>query len=58
MIRPLKLEENLYLVEWKYKDFLKIGNEFQGETIVKLEKIEYVSKEFVRVFTEKYDNHL
>lgn len=58
MIKPLKLEENLYLVEWKYKDFLKIGHEFQGKTIIKLEKIKYVSKEYVRVVTESYDNHL
>ena len=57
-MRPLKLEENLYLVEWKYKDFLKIGHEFQGKTIIKLEKFEYVSKDYVRVFTENHYNNL
>lgn len=57
-MRLLKLEENTFLVEWKYKDFLKIGHEFQSKTIIKLEKIEYASKDYVRVITEKYDNHL
>jgi len=58
MVKPLKIEENTYLVEWKYKDFLKIGHEFQGKTIVRLEKIEYVSKDFIKVMTEKHENHL
>jgi hypothetical protein len=57
-MKPLKIEEDLYYIGWKYKDFLKIGHEFQGKTIIKLEKKEYLSKECVAVTTIKHNNHL
>lgn len=50
-MKPVKVEENIYLVEWKYKDFLRLGFEFQKSTIIKLEKIEHAKTEYVRVTT-------
>lgn len=57
-MRPLKVEENIYLVEWKYKDFLRIGHEFQGKTIVKLEKTEYAKEDYIKVILYQHQNHL
>jgi hypothetical protein len=52
-MRILKVDDNCSLVEWKYKDFLKIGGNFQGSTIIKLERHEYMKSEYVKVVTEK-----
>lgn len=57
-MKPIKLESNLYLVEWKYKDFLRIGYEFQGETIIKLEKEERFNKDYIKVATSNFKNNL
>lgn len=57
-MKIIKCGENCYLVEWEYKDFLRIGHIFQNETIIKLEKVNELNKEYVRVGTIKYDNHL
>lgn len=48
-MRPIPLGENCYMVEWKYKDFLRMGHEFQSGTIVKLEKILHVGREYVKI---------
>lgn len=57
-MKTIKLEPNCYLVEWKYKDFIRIGYEFHGETIIKLEKQGIFDKEYVKIFTENPKNHL
>ena len=44
-----KIDSNSYLVEWKYKDFLRVGHEFQGATIIKLEQYDYLKSEYVKV---------
>lgn len=54
-MRLVKVEPNCYLVEWKYKDFLRIGCEFQGATITKLEKYQNLGSEYVRVVVEQPD---
>lgn len=48
-MRPIQFGDNCYLVEWKYKDFLRMGHDFQGNSIVKLEKIIHFEKDYVRV---------
>ena len=54
-MRLVKVEPNCYLVEWKYKDFLRIGCEFQGATITKLERYQNLGSEYVRVVVEQPD---
>lgn len=51
-MRVIKVDARCYLVEWKYKDFLRIGHEFQGGTILKLEKYEQLGSEYIRVTVE------
>lgn len=54
-MRILKVDQNCCLVEWKYKDFLKIGGNFQGTTIVKLERYQHLGSDYVKVTTEQSD---
>ena len=54
-MRILKVDQNCCLVEWKYKDFLKIGGNFQGATIVKLERYQHLGSDYVKVMTEQGD---
>lgn len=51
-MRILRVDKNFCLVEWKYKDFLKIGCNFQGSTIVKLERYDHLGSDYVKVVTE------
>ena len=48
-MKVTKFGSDGYLVEWKYKDFLKIGCEFKGATIIKLEEYEYATAKYVKV---------
>jgi hypothetical protein len=57
-MKPSKIDENCFLVEWKYKEFLRIGYEFQGKTIIKLEKFEHLRGEYVKVTTEPHHNKI
>jgi len=54
-MRVVKVDSNCYLVEWKYKDFLRVGHEFQGSTIVRLEKYDQLNQEYVKVTVEDPD---
>lgn len=51
-MRVIKVDDGNYLVEWKYKDFLRIGHQFQGATIVRLERWAHVGEDYVRVTVE------
>ena len=57
-MKIIKFGQNCYLVEWEYKDFLRIGHSFQNETIIKLEKINELKKDYIKVTTINYNNHL
>ena len=48
-MKIIKLDSTCFLVEYKYKDFLRIGYEFQGGTIIKLEKIDHFGSSHVKV---------
>lgn len=48
-MKIIKLDSNCFLVEYKYKDFLRIGHEFQGGSIVKLEKADHFGSSHVKV---------
>lgn len=52
-MRVIKVDPTCYLVEWKYKDFLRLGHQFNGSTIVKLEKNDQSGVEYVQVTVEK-----
>lgn len=52
-MRVIKVDGKHYLVEWKYKDFLRIGHQFQGSTIVGLERWGHLGEEYVRVKVEE-----
>lgn len=52
-MKVTKLGSDCYLVEWKYKDFLRIGHEFQGSTIIKLEQYEYLTGKYVKVTVQE-----
>lgn len=39
-------------MEWKYRDFLRLGHEFQGGKIAKLERYKSLGSDYVRVFLE------
>lgn len=48
----IKVDETCYLVEWKYKDFLRLGYQFHGGTIVRLERHDHSGLDYVRVIIE------
>lgn len=48
----IKIDIGCYLVEYKYKDFLRIGYEFQRATIVSLDRYEHGGETYIRVKTE------
>lgn len=48
----IRVDSTCYLVEWKYKDFLRLGHQFQGATIVRLERHDQHGQGFVRVIVE------
>jgi hypothetical protein len=54
-MKILKVDQRTFLVEWKYKDFLRIGYEFQGSTIVRLERYDHLKSDYVRVTVEPSD---
>lgn len=51
-MRVIKVDSRCYLVEWKYKDFLRVGHEFQGFAISKLEKVDHHGADYIRVTVE------
>lgn len=51
-MRVIKVDHRCYLVEWKYKDFLRVGHEFQGSTITRLERFEHHGADYIRVTVE------
>lgn len=51
-MRVIKVDPRCYLVEWKYKDFLRVGYQFQDSTIIKLEKHEHLGSQYIRVTVE------
>jgi hypothetical protein len=51
-MRVIKVDSRCYLVEWKYKDFLRIGHQFQGATIIRLERQEQLGSDYIRVTVE------
>lgn len=51
-MKPIKIGDGCYLVDWRYKDFLRIGHEFQGAVIVKLERRENFGADYVMVTVE------
>ena len=51
-MRVIKVDHRCYLVEWKYKDFLRVGHQFQGQTILKLERYEQFGSDYVKVTVE------
>jgi hypothetical protein len=57
-MRVVKVDSSCYLVEWKYRDFLRIGYEFQGGTIVRLEKFDHFGSDYIRVFLEPAHNKI
>jgi hypothetical protein len=52
-MKPIKIGKDCYLVEWRYKDFLKIGHEFQGSVIVSLDRYDHGGGVYVRVIVDK-----
>lgn len=48
-----QIDKKNFLVEWKYKDFLKLGNEFRSAEIVKLERYEFMGKVYAKVTVDK-----
>lgn len=52
-MRVIKVDPTCYLVEWKYKDFLHLGHQFKGDTIVRLERHDHGGGEYVRVTVER-----
>lgn len=51
-MRVIGVDTRTFLVEWKYKDFLRIGHLFQGSTIVRLEQYEHLGADYIRVTVE------
>lgn len=51
-MKAIKFGKDCYLVDWKYKDFLRVGHEFQGGVIVKLEKSDHFGSDCVLVTVE------
>lgn len=54
-MRVIKVDAGCYLVEWKYKDFLRIGHEFQGGAITRLERYEHHGADYIRVTVASAD---
>ncbi len=54
-MKVIRLDSRTFLVEWKYKDFLRIGHLFQGATIVGLERCGNNGADYVRVRVEPSD---
>lgn len=54
-MRVIGVDSRTFLVEWKYKDFLRIGHLFQGATIVRLERYEHLGSDYVKVIVEPSD---
>jgi hypothetical protein len=54
-MRVIGVDSRTFLVEWKYKDFLRIGYLFQGATIVRLERYEHLGADYVKVIVEPSD---
>lgn len=52
-MQVIKIDTRTFLVDWKYKDFLRLGYEFQGATIVRLERTEQLGGEYVQVTVEE-----
>lgn len=48
----IRIENNCYLIEMKFSDLLKVGHEFQGETIVKIENVEKENIGYFKVTTQ------
>lgn len=48
----VKVDSTCYLVGWKYRDFLRLGHDFQGGTIARLERYSNLGSDYVRVFLE------
>lgn len=48
-MQVIKVDSKNFLVEWKYKDFLRIGYSFQGATIMRLERWNHMGLDYVRV---------
>jgi hypothetical protein len=51
-MRVTPLDSRTFLVEWNYKDFLRIGHLFQGATIVRLERYGHLGADYVKVTVE------
>ncbi len=47
-----QVDSRSYLVDWKYKDLLRVGHEFKGFTICKLERYEHHGAICIRVTVE------
>jgi hypothetical protein len=54
----LRVDPSCYLVEWKYRDFLRLGYEFQGGTILRLERFDHGGSDYVRVWLEPAHNKI
>lgn len=54
-MRIVKVDQSCYLVDWKYRDFLRLGYDFQGGKIVKLERYKSLGSDYVRVFLESVE---
>lgn len=51
-MKVVRVESSCYLVEWKYRDFLRLGHEFQGGTIIRLERFDHFGSDYVKVWLE------
>lgn len=50
-MQVIKVDPNRFLVEWKYRDFLRLGYQFQDGTIVRLERFDHRGVDYVMVST-------
>jgi hypothetical protein len=57
-MQVIKVDANCYLVEWKYRDFLRLGRDFQGGVIVRLERFDKLGAKYVRVLTDKAEEKM
>ena len=51
-MKVIEIDARTFLVEWKYKDFLRVGHLFQGATIVRIERYDHFGVDYVRVAVE------
>lgn len=53
VVKTIRVDDRNFLIEWKYKDFLRIGHEFQGRFVVKLECVEHLGADYVRITVDQ-----